>query len=171
MSNVLTTRSCRSPARRLFGSPALWMRDCAIVGGVTAYAGAAFGLFGLSLHPWLVLCGLSGALTGAGLGLVGPILMNWLRYRAPLPVIAVGLPLFVGSVALAVATVAATTIGAPLMPALYFAGVAAFVQTAVFWLPYTMATVLDQHRWPVVAVACLVAPLTGPLAILVATML
>ncbi|MEZ4322514.1 MAG: hypothetical protein R3F61_33920 [Myxococcota bacterium] len=149
----------------LLGSRSDWRRDAALVGFVTAYGGAALGMFGLSLHPWLLACGAAGAVLGALLGETAPFVLERARRHAvPLPVLAVALPVVAAAMATSIAVSAAWMVGAPLTLSVKFAMVAAAMQVALFWLPYTMAMVLRAPRWPIVAGACLVAPLSGPLA-------
>lgn len=95
-------------------------------------------------------------------------MLDRLRTRVSLRATAVLVPALAATTASAVAVVSAGPTSIPLGPALWFAAVAAVVQAAVFWLPYTVATVLRRRRWPVVALACVVGPLTGPLAALCA---
>lgn len=162
MSQVVL-RSETLPAR-VTGRPVSWSRDGAIVGAVTGYVGPASVLFGLSLHPWLLACTLGFALGGAVLGAWLSAVLEQVRGRVPLPVLAVVVPaLAVGSGSLWAAFLA-WMVEAPVALSMTFAVVAIAFQVGVFWFPYTMLAVLGRARWPLVVAACTVSPLLGLLA-------
>lgn len=139
------------------------LRHGAVVGAISAYAGAASVAFGLSLHPWLLGATVAGAVVGGLLGYVGPFGLDRLRGRVPLPMLMALVPLMAGAVATSVAIAAAWVVGSPLALAALYGGVAAMLVTGVAWLPYTVATVMQLRRWPVLAAAVLVSPLSGPI--------
>jgi hypothetical protein len=155
---VLAPRALPAP---LTGAPATWSRDWAIVGGVTGYLAPAGAMFGATAHPWLVACTATFVLGGAILGQIVPRLLERSRGRVPLTVVGVVLPPTLVLLGMLWAGLAAAWVGAPVGPAAIFGAVAAGFQVGVFWLPYTVAAVLDRPRWPVVIAACMVAPLLG----------
>ncbi len=180
-------------AEHRFGRSARWARDAALVGGWTGWAGAVFmwlsliepGLLqslallasspmsgiGLLVSPIFVAAGIAGAVVGGLLGVSGPTLLNELRGRVPIPMLALGLPVASAGLATAVAVLAAWAVGIPAMPAVACGIATTAVQVAVFWLPYTVASVVGTPRWPVLGVASLVGPFTGVLAALFLTLL
>lgn len=148
---------------RLRASRARWARDGALVGGFGAWSGAAVAAFGLSFHPWLLGAIGTGVVLGGLLGYVGPVFLQLARGRVPLPVLAVALPLVAAAIGTSLGTLGAIAVGAPLSLSATYGAVAAGLLAAVFWLPYTVATVMQLRTWPLVLAACALSPLTGPL--------
>ena len=154
----------RALPARITGEPAAWARDAAIVGGITGYVGPATALFGWSLHPWLLACAAACALGGAVLGASVALALERARGVVPLRVLAVALPALAIGLGALWAGSAAWLVGAPILAAATFGGVAAAVQVGLAWLPYTVQAVLGGPRWPIVVVASALSPLIGLLA-------
>jgi hypothetical protein len=160
-----------APLARVTGRRRDWARDAALVGLVTGYTGPAWLIYGLGLHPHLVACALAGGLVGAMLGAVAPDVLDLVRGRVSLPALAVSLPVLGFFLGWGAAALAADLVGAPVGAAARFGAVALAGQIALFWLPYTVATVTRLPRWPVLLIACLVSPLLGPAAVWLAMVL
>jgi len=159
------TPAAPAPLARITGRRRDWMRDATIVGLVSGYTGPAWVLYGPSLHPHLVACALTGGVAGVLMGAVAPDLLEQLRRRVSLRTLMVVLPLLAFFLGTGMATLAASAVGAPMGAASRFGAVALAGQVALFWLPYTVATVLEGPRWPVVLAACALSPLLGPVAL------
>lgn len=152
--------------------PSSFVLVMALVGGGSAASGA------LLLLPMNLTSALVGALVGGLLGLVHPSLLDTVRGRLPVPVIA-ALQAVPGALAGALAAAAwlippALLFGAPPLEVLWaLSGLGAVIGglvTPLWWLPLTVATVLGRS-WPVSAAAglgipSLLALLLGLLALL-----
>ncbi|MCA9494234.1 MAG: hypothetical protein KC621_30110, partial [Myxococcales bacterium] len=77
---------------RLTGDPNRWARDGALLGLVTGYVGPAAGMFGWTLHPWLLVCAAAFGVGGAVLASFTRSAVERSRGRVPLPVLALALP-------------------------------------------------------------------------------
>jgi hypothetical protein len=175
-------------AEQLFGSSRRWARDASLVGAWTGWSGAVLmwlslgasgpvealtALFSVPLSAWALFAtpvflgaGVAGGIVGALLGMAAPTILDRLRGRVPLPVLAAGLPVLAAAMATGVAVVAAALLGIPAAPAIACGVATTAVQVAAFWLPYTVASVVGTVRWPVLGVASAVGPFTGFLAAL-----
>lgn len=165
-AEILELRPHRTPSlvhSRLRANRWRWARDGALVGGFGAWSGAALAAFGLTFHPWLVGAVATGVALGGLLGYVAPVFLQLARGRVPLPVLGVVLPFVAAAIGTSLGTLGAFAVGAPLSLCAMYGAVAAGLLASVFWLPYTIATVLELRTWPLVIAACLVSPLAGPL--------
>ena len=159
------------------GDTRTWSRDLALVGGVTGFA-APTAMFGWLVSPaFCVAAGPAGAAIGWALGRFIPWLLERVRGRVPIPVLLLLLGPALGAfwgggtglVAGLLAELWYASTGSE--PALFagtlpilgasFGLVAGAVQLGWFWFPYTFQTVRRAPRWPVMALAMLLAPLTA----------
>lgn len=158
----LATDSRQLPAR-LTGSPVRWGADLAVVGGVTGAAVPAV-LVG-PLAPAVLPAALVGLGCGLVLGVLFPEFLETARRRVPLDFIglrAVGAGAGFGAL---VGLLTALIVGDIPLGAFFVGGLVGALQIGWLWLPYTVLTVLERPRWPVVVAACGIAPLLGPLAV------
>lgn len=169
--DALTTARTDTALVPLTGRRRDWARDAGLVGLVTGFSGPAWIVYGLTPHPHLIACALSAGVLGAALGFVGPDVFGWLRQRVSLKVLAVALPAAAFFLGWGAASLAAGAVGAPAGAAAWFGGVALAGQVTLFWLPYLVAVVTRLPRWPVVVAACLLSPLMGYAAWILAMVL
>lgn len=170
---------------RVVGTPLHWAKGSALYGGlVGGWAPLAWMLYveflapsaALALYPLFILPGLlSGILVGGALGLVQPALLDRVRGRVRLPVLALaqaGVGAFAGAVVglayplvlAVIQAMAATRIEVMLLwqIGVAMAGVGALtgaLTTLTWWLPYTVATVLKARTWPITVAAAASSPL------------
>ena len=153
--------SKQSEVREL-GAATAWMRDVAIVGGVTSFLATA--MFA-SRYGWLfpMAAGLGGIVTGVALGAVMHRLLSGRLKRWPISILLLIGPVIGAGWGAAVALLAS--------PALDMRGLWAFaamvggfsgaVQLGWFWFPYTLLRLRGAGAWIVVALASLLGPLLG----------
>lgn len=141
-----------------------WIRDGAVVGLVTGYVGPASVAFGWSLHPVLLSCAVAFCLGGAVLAGLTAATVELARGRVSLGALALLLPAFASVLGTFGAAGAAVLVGAPVLQAGLFGGVAATVLVAVLWLPYTVSSAMGLPRWPWLVAASALAPALGWLA-------
>ncbi|MBX2803198.1 MAG: hypothetical protein KTR31_36295 [Myxococcales bacterium] len=145
---------------RVTGRSVPWARDLAIVTGASAY-----------LAPWLVwgawsmstIAGVCGVLTGVAIGVTTPWLLERVRGRVPLPVLAAlgfGVGAAWGAGVGAFVGIMGPTLLGPTNTALAAAMIGS-VQLGLFWFPYTFLTVLGRPTWPVVVASSALAPVVG----------
>ncbi|MEZ4235659.1 MAG: hypothetical protein R3F59_05755 [Myxococcota bacterium] len=159
---------------RTVGSPAQWARQGAVLGGLLGgFTPMALGLLValfdanapflfVVFNPAVGAGALAGVLVGGLLGLVQPALLDSVRGRLPLPLVALGQGL-VAALAGAVAgglslAIPLTAIGGLALLDLEVIRVGAWLGGAVGgaagllgWLPLTVATVLKSRSWPITA--------------------
>jgi hypothetical protein len=155
-------RNAISTGRELVaGRPEAWARDFGLVGlacGVLAPAAVA--------GPSLVFAftGLAGAFYGVVLGLVAPRVLERVRGRVPLPLLA-GAAVGVGA-AWGAATAMLGTLGlGGLLGMVPVAATAGALVTGAVFLPYTVASVMRLSTWPIVVAASAAAPILGWLSL------
>lgn len=170
MHTVTVSRPPAPPARRLAplervtGHAGDWSRDLALVGGVTGATAPAFMVF----DPlYCLIAGIVGAVSGAALGLVLWRGLDAVRGVVPIPLLLLAVPLVGlgwGGLSGSVAGLIAAPVGTPEDSAglgLGFGAVAAVLQLGWLWFPYTVQSVRRGWRWPLLLLACLVAPTLG----------
>lgn len=167
---------------RVVGTPARWSAHGAAL-GASISGTLPLGLYALTcatshlpasvlLSGAILLAGIAtiatavGAGVGGVVGLVTPTLLDGLRGRVPLPVIA-AIAVMVGASAGAATALGtalgATAVGLAQMDGVgtvvtWCAGIGAFA-AALWWLPFTIATVVGR-RWPVTEAVAAAVPLT-----------
>jgi hypothetical protein len=173
---TLPVRYFAAPPTRIVGSSAWWAFKGAQLG---ATAGATVGIYATALQglasavayalPLLATVSMlvaAGAAAGGAVGAVAPSVLERLRGRVPLGLIVAAQPVVgavAGSIAACLFAGMRAAFGGPHPPlaavALMFLGALFGAPTAaVWWLPFTVATVLGR-RWPVTTAAGVVAPL------------
>ncbi len=151
------------------GERRTWVRDLAIIGGVSgALAPAAVGM----LFPgYVLLAGAFGAGSGAVVGHLASAMLGKERIRrVPVAVLLVG-GLGLGALwgaltglgaALGLGAFSAPGSGAVLLVlSALLASVAGAIQLGWFWLPYAILRARGRRTWPLVVVASLLAPALG----------
>lgn len=145
------------PSARVTGSPVRWAVDFAVGGALIPLS---FGLvswfsgFGYDFEH-LAPVALAGATVGAAVGAASPVLLDYFRRGVPLWLLTI-LASVTGAAAMLVTGASIGRVGlgdlAVVLPMGAFVG-------AVFWLPYTFATVTGRPTWPVVLSVGLVYPI------------
>jgi hypothetical protein len=163
----LPARSSRGWVTPVVGSPWRAGRDLALVGAVTGALAPALVVFDLA---FCLAAGAAGALGGLAIGLAGAPLVAALRRQLPLPVLLCAAPVtgaaWGGLAGLAGGLVSDAGFGGGAwLFALLAGSVAGSLQLSALSLPYLVQSVRDAPRWPVVAAACLAAPVLGWVAV------
>lgn len=166
----MTIRSVAVRSAPIAGSPHRWAGDLALVGAVTGLLAPALVIFD---PGYSFAAAVAGGGSGAVLGTALPRGLELARRWLPLSVLFALAPV-VGAVwgggtgafaGLFAASPFADGSGVGL--GLVFGGIAGMVQLGAMWFPYTVQAVRGGMRGPVVALACLAAPVLGWAAVAV----
>lgn len=143
-------------ARRVTGSPRTWAVHLALMGGLTSLI-ASLPFAPVGFAP---VAGVLGVLTGAALGWCAPDLLDRVRGRVRLSVLALLAPVL-GAVWGGVVGAGAGAVlldSTAVMLGLIAGSAAGAAQVAWFWFPYVFQTVRGKAAWPVVVAAVVAAP-------------
>ena len=130
------------------GTRRSWVRDGALVGALSGLLAPV--ALTLAPFPALLVTMAGGAGAGAVMGALAPGVMEWFRPRtsfAPLLIATSGMASAIGA---PVAMGLAALLGAEVLTAGLFGAVVAGTQVTLLLVPYLVATVLQQPRWPIV---------------------
>jgi hypothetical protein len=164
-AHPLTSRSSRPPAR-IVGSSRSWAVDQAlllaalppaVLTPMTLWSASRLGwpaalrLFVVDLGPGVLLWSLCAGVGGAVVGWGSPRLLEALRGKVPLPLLAILYASLYANVVFGTGALLLLAAGTPLLQTsmLPFFALVSGVSLGLAWLPYTMARVVGAGRGPV----------------------